>query len=111
MSFKAFSFCDYFVQRRGTFFSNFGSGSPKEHFCEIILKSGSWPKRRCHFKGFVIFSSGNHFVQRSNFGRGSPKEHFCEIILKSGHWLRRCRCKVFLFLALVAILFMGEEPF
>ena len=31
-------------------FINFGRGSPKEHFCEIILKSGHWPKRRCHLK-------------------------------------------------------------
>ena len=36
---------------------------------------------------------------------------FCEIILKSGQWYgRRCRLKVFLFLALVAILFSGAEP-
>ena len=39
--------------------SNFERGSPKEHFCEIILKSGHWPS-----KGFFsIFSSGGHFVQ------------------------------------------------
>ena len=31
-------------------FSNFGRGSLKEHFCEIILKSGLWPRRRCHLK-------------------------------------------------------------
>ena len=38
-------------------------------------------------------------------------EHFCAIILKSGHWPRmRCRLKIFYFLALVAILFSGEEP-
>ena len=50
----------------------------------------------------------NHF---NNFGIGSPKEHFCEAILKSGHWPRtRCRLKVFLFLALVAILFSRAEP-
>ena len=24
-----------------------GKGAPKEHFCEIILKSGSWPRRCC----------------------------------------------------------------
>ena len=45
-------------------FSNFGRGSPKEHFCEIILKSGHWP-RRCCLKVFSIFSFGRHFVQRS----------------------------------------------
>ena len=46
------------------------------------------------------------------FGRGSPKKHFCEIILKSGHWpMRRCHLKVFLYLALAAILFSGAKRF
>ena len=36
-------------------FSNFGRRSPKEHFCEIILKSGHWPKRRCRLKVFFYF--------------------------------------------------------
>ena len=31
-------------------FSIFGGGSPKEHFCEIILKSGNWPRKRCRSK-------------------------------------------------------------
>ena len=48
----------------------------------------------------------------SNFGRGSPKEPSCKIISKSMHWLRRrSRLKVFLFLALEAILFNGAERF
>ena len=39
-------------------------------------------------------------------------EQFCEIILKSVHWSgKRCHLKVFLFLALVAILFSGAEQF
>ena len=46
-------------------FNNFGRGSPKEHFCEIILKSGHWPMRKCHLKVFSIFSSGGHIVQWS----------------------------------------------
>ena len=38
-------------------------------------------------------------------------EQFCEIILESGNWPgRRCRLKVFQFLALAAILFTGAEP-
>ena len=41
-------------------FSNFGRGSPKEHF----LKSGHWPRRHC-FKVFLFFTSGGHFVQWS----------------------------------------------
>ena len=69
------------------------------------------------FKGFSIFSSGARLVQKerdglSNFGRLSLKEHSCEIISKSMHRLRRrSRLKVFLFLALAAILFNGAEQF
>ena len=40
-------------------FSNFGKGVLEKHFCEIILKSGPWPRRRCCLK---IFSFGCHFV-------------------------------------------------
>ena len=48
----------------------------------------------------------------SNFGGQSPKEHSCIIISNSMHWLRRrSRLKVFLFLALAAILFNGVERF
>ena len=48
----------------------------------------------------------------SNFGRGSPKKPSCKIISKSRHWLRRkSRLRVFLFLALAAILFNGAERF
>ena len=36
--------------------SNFDRGSPKEHFCEIILKSGHWPRRRCHLKVFLFLA-------------------------------------------------------
>ena len=45
----------------------------------------------------------------SNFGRGSPKKPSCKIISKSMHWLRRSPLKVFLFLALAAILFNRAE--
>ena len=94
----------------------FGRGSSKKHFCEIILKSAYWPWRRCCLTFFFFFclfvfflfffvcffffffcfffllwepfcsAEQNHF---SNFGRGSSKEHFCEIISKSSHWPRR----------------------
>ena len=69
------------------------------------------------FKGFFYFylwwpfclAEQNDF---SNFGKGASEEHFCEIILKSGHWPgRRCHLKVFLFLALVAILFSRAKLF
>ena len=46
-------------------FSKTGRGSSKEHSGEIILKLAHWPKRRCRLKGFSIFSSDDHFVQRS----------------------------------------------
>ena len=67
------------------------------------------------YKSFSISGLGSHFVQQnhlSNDGRGSPKEHFCEIIMILGHWpARRCCLKVFLFLALVVILFSGAKGF
>ena len=59
----------YFVQRSETI-SNFGRESPKEHFCEIILKSVHWPKEEMSFKGFfflflalkaILFSGGEPF--------------------------------------------------
>ena len=46
-------------------FSNFGRGSSKDHFFEIILKSAHWPGRKCCITGYSIFSYGGHFVQRS----------------------------------------------
>ena len=50
---------------RKTILGKTGRGSSKEHSGEIILKLGHWPKRRCRLKGFSIFSSDGHFVQRS----------------------------------------------
>ena len=35
--------------------SNFGKGALQKQFCEIILQSGHWPKRRCHLKVFFYF--------------------------------------------------------
>ena len=46
-------------------FSNFERGSATKHVCEIILKSGHFPTRRCHLDFFLIFSSGSHIVQLS----------------------------------------------
>ena len=60
----------------GHFFSgaeplgNFGKGAWEEHFCEIILKSGHWPGRRCHLKFFlflalvaILFNGAEEFWQ------------------------------------------------
>ena len=44
-----------------------------------------------------------------NFGRGPQKEHLCKFVLNLGLWFR-CHLKIlFIFLALVAILFSGED--
>ena len=72
----------------------FGRGSSKKHFCEILLKSAYWPWSRC-CSTFLFFAlvEQNHF---SKTGRGSSKEHSGEIILKLAHWpKRRCRLKGF----------------
>ena len=74
MSFKVFFYLKLwwpFCSEEQNHFRKLGSGSPNEHSCEIILKSGHWPKRRCRLKVFFfffffsIFSSGSHFVHRS----------------------------------------------
>ena len=47
----------------------------------------------------------------SNFSGELPKEPSYEIISKSVHGFSRSRLKLYLFIALVAILFNGAEPF
>ena len=65
---------------------------------------------------FLFFSSDGHFVQWSGtilavFEESQPR-NISVIFFKSGFWpRRRCRLKVFLFLALVAILFSGAKRF
>ena len=70
------------------------------------------------FEGFTFFelwrpSCSMAQNSLSNFGRELPKEPSCEIISKSVNpFSRRSRLKLFfLFIALVAILFNGAEPF
>ena len=66
---------------------------------------------------FSVFSSDGHFVQANGTilaicKRVTQRNISCEIIVKSGHWPARICClKVFLFIALAAILFFGSEPF
>ena len=83
----------HFVQRSRTDFNSFGKGSPKKHFCEIILISNHWCRRKCHLKVFLFLDLVAILFRATEpsrtFGRGSPKEHFCEIILKSVHWPAR----------------------
>ena len=52
--FSIFYLWQPFCSAERNHFSNFGKGSPKEHFCKIILKSGHWPRRRCHLKVFYF---------------------------------------------------------
>ena len=49
----------------GNGLSNFGRGSPKEPSCKIISKIDALVKEEKSFKGFSIFSSGGHLVQRN----------------------------------------------
>ena len=64
------------------------------------------------FKGFSIFSFGGLFQWSETIlailVEGHPRNISVKFFLKSGHWPRRCRLKVFLFLALMAILFSSE---
>ena len=84
--------------------------SPEYHWNQLISKSVH-RFSRSHLKLFSIYSPGGHFGL-SNFGRQSPMEQSCIIISKSMHWLRRkSHLKVFLLLALAAILFNGVEQF
>ena len=57
-------------------FSNFGRGSPKEQFCDIVLKMVHWPRKRYRLHVFLFLSFVAIF---SNFDRGSPKEHFVKL--------------------------------
>ena len=62
------------------------------------------------FKRYVLFvqHSGNLLCK---FDRGRYEEQFREIISNIDHRFRRCRLKIYLFLALAALLFNGAEPF
>ena len=80
-------------------FSNFNRRSPKEHFCEIILKSGHWPRRTYHLKVFLCFSFGGHYVERSGTiltilveehpRNISVKGFFFHIFCSGGHFVLR----------------------
>ena len=45
--------------------SNFGRGSPKRLFCEIILKLGHWPARICHLNIFLFFTLASILFSRA----------------------------------------------
>ena len=56
-SFSIFSSGGPFVQQSRTILAILVKGYNvlEEHFCEIILKSGPWPRRRCCLKIFFFF--------------------------------------------------------
>ena len=91
MSFKGFFYSKLgqpFCSAEWNDFSNFGRRSPKEHFCEIILKSVHWSRRQCHLKVFSIFGSGSQTFQWSGtilaiLVEGHPSNIS---VLKSVHW-------------------------
>ena len=62
MSFKVVVFFLYFMlwwricSAEWNNFNNFGRGSPKEHFCEIILKSFLWSRRGYLLKVFLFLA-------------------------------------------------------
>ena len=84
--------------------------SPEYHWNQIISKSVHRFSRRSSFF-LCIAQAAILFNSLSNFCRQSPKEHSYIIISKSMHWPRRSHLKVFLFLALAAILFNVAEEF
>ena len=81
------------------FTNNFWKGSPKEHSCEIILKSDQRFLRR-FFKNYLKNSISllwqPEFLMESNsvnnFWRGPPKEHSCQVWSKLAQWFVRRRC-------------------
>ena len=54
--------------------SKFGRGYHKEKFCEIILNLDQWFRRKCVLKIFLIWSSGDDFVQ--------PSRTICAILVE-----------------------------
>ena len=63
---------------------------------------------------FLFVSSSSYFVQELNSSckirRGHYAEYLCEIVLNLDQWVR-CHFKMLLYLALVANLLSGVEPF
>ena len=82
------------------FANNFWKGSPKEHSCEIILKSDQPFLRRRFFKNYLKNSISlpwhPEFLMESNslnnFWRGPPKEHSCQVWSKLAQRFGRRRC-------------------
>ena len=82
------------------FANNLWKGSPKEHSCEIILKSDQQFLRRRFFKNYlkisILLPWQPEFLMESNsvnnFWRGPPKEHSCQAWSKLAQWFGRRSC-------------------
>ena len=82
------------------FANNFWKGSPKEHSCEIILKSDQRFLRRRFLKNYLKYSVSlpwqPEFLMESNsvnyFWRGLPKEHSCQVWSKLAQQFGKRRC-------------------
>ena len=84
------------------YLKEFGRGSPKEHLCQIISKSGQWFLTRRFLKfalKLTLFGPlwplcAMDRNRLNNFERGSPKGHPCEVSSNLSQWFRRrCRLK------------------
>ena len=65
MSFKDISYLELWQPICSVEWNNFGRRHHEEQFCEVILNLDQWFRRRCHFKIFLIWSSGSPFILRS----------------------------------------------
>ena len=54
-SFSIFSSGGHFVQQSRTILAILVKGVLEEHFCEIILQSGPWPRRKSCLKILLFF--------------------------------------------------------
>ena len=96
--------------------SIFGRGLPKKHSCKIILKSVHRFSRRSCLKLFSIYSPGGNFVQRTRTVSAilvwvTPETSLYNYFKIDPLVKEEKSLKVFLFLALAAILLNGSERF
>ena len=119
MSFQDISYLERwrpFCSAERNHLCNFGRKYYEEQFCEIILNLDEWFRRRCLLKIFLIWSSGDPFVQQSRIicailVEGIKRNLIGEIILNLDLWFSRCHLKDFLSGALAALLYSGAESF
>ena len=62
-------------------FSNRKRGTPKEHFCEIILKSGHLPSRRFRLNLFSILDLAAILISGTILVDGFPRNISVKVIL------------------------------